>query len=205
MSDKFTLDVVQAAELKYAFERNGYTNADIKEMCSGEMLGRMLPVVRGYGEVTIVKRLLDCSKPFNPTEFIGPDWKEAERDERSYALTEIDFSQVLLETCLEKNEDRITGETKLKRLKEKELIRLGGQQFLALWLDYQANKENSVLEWLRKTRGITYLDFPGLVLLYPDGSRYVLYLFWYGGQWYWDYYWLDYVWDGRHFSAALAS
>ncbi|MDO9231025.1 MAG: hypothetical protein Q7U36_00905 [bacterium] len=40
------------------------------------------------------------------------------------------------------------GEEKLRRLKEEkpEFIRFAGNVFLGLWLDYQANKENSILE-----------------------------------------------------------
>lgn len=57
MSDKFSLDVVQAAELKYAFERNGYTNADVKTLSSGNMLGKVLGVIRGTMEIVLRKLL----------------------------------------------------------------------------------------------------------------------------------------------------
>ncbi|MCX6713049.1 MAG: hypothetical protein NTY66_02475, partial [Candidatus Vogelbacteria bacterium] len=75
-----------------------------------------------------------------------------------------------------------------------------------LWLDYQANKENSVLGWLYRTRKITYLDFFGLVLRDPDGRRCVLCLYRHGdGSWLWNYYWLDGDWESERCSAGLAN
>lgn len=53
MSDTFTFDVVQAAEIKYAVERNGGNNADLKILSSGDMFARILPILRGYGHVVV--------------------------------------------------------------------------------------------------------------------------------------------------------
>lgn len=52
-NDTFGLDVVQASELKYAWARNGGTNADLKALSSGDMVAQILPVVRGYGRVVV--------------------------------------------------------------------------------------------------------------------------------------------------------
>lgn len=52
-NDTFGLDVVQAAELKYAWERNGGNNADIKSLSSGDMVAQILPILRGYGKVVV--------------------------------------------------------------------------------------------------------------------------------------------------------
>lgn len=53
MADQFILDVVQASELKFAAERNGVTNADLKKLSSGDMFAQILPVLRGYGKVVV--------------------------------------------------------------------------------------------------------------------------------------------------------
>jgi|GEM_PF-439204 len=46
------LDVSQAAELKLAFRRNGdWTNADIKTLSEGTVLGDVLKIIRGQAEV----------------------------------------------------------------------------------------------------------------------------------------------------------
>lgn len=46
----------QAAELDFAFERNGYTADDVKKLSSGNLLAQLLPIVRGNAEVKIVRR-----------------------------------------------------------------------------------------------------------------------------------------------------
>lgn len=167
------------------------------------------------GEPKAVK--IDPSNKFNPTKFIGEGWTiwkgakdgdglkdKEEIDERSLALTEVDLSKVILETCLKQDESSIVGEEKLTRFKAiANTIRLGGNVFLALWEDYQANKENSCLEWLRKNRGVTYVDFFGLVLRNPRGRRYVLYLCFGGSEWHWSYDWLGRGWSAKSVSVGV--
>ena len=99
----------------------------------------------------------------------------------------------------------ITGEEKLRRLKERpEFIRCGGSVFYALWLDYEANKENSILEWLDRNFQVTSLDFMGQILRSPSDLRYVLCLCRddYYGEWGWHYDWLGYLWGARNFSVG---
>ncbi len=155
-------------------------------------------------KVVGVLPMLDCTKLFDPTDFIGKDWKELERDERAYALTQVDFSRCQFLSCLKEGEGHIKGEERLRRLKKdhSQLIRLGGNQFLALWEDYQKNGDNSVLEHLRLTQGITYLNFPGLILQNPSRHRNVLYLRWRGGHWRWRCSWLDNEWNDRGWSSV---
>lgn len=157
-----------------------------------------MSVRRGLAEIKPVSRILDCSQPFDVAAFFkDQNWSvwlgpingngksgEPDHDPRALSLTTVDFAQVNFLTCLIDGQTSIKGEDKLALLKQHaSLIRLGGQQFQALWQDYQQNKEKSVLEWLRRTKGINYLDFLGLILRYPDGSRYVLYLCWDGDCW----------------------
>jgi hypothetical protein len=160
------------------------------------------------------------TKPFKPAEFLGEGWTvwkgpangdglsgEEDIDSRSLALSQIEIDKFLFEACLLEGESHITGEEKLRRLKAKpNFIRFGGNVFLGLWEDYQANKENSVLEWLYKNRGIKYLDFPGLILRSPDGDRDVLYL---GrrddGRWDWICRWLGGGWSADDLSTGCAS
>lgn len=153
-----------------------------------------------YLVTSLVLKLVD---KFSHTEFLGDDWKIVERDEREDSLTEIDWSKVDFATCLKDDEPRITGEEKLKRLKATDKIRLGGRAFLTLWEDYQEKKEVSVLKQLYNTKGIAYVDFFGLVLQAPHGSRRVLCLYRVGdGSWHWSYGWLAGAWVARCFSAV---
>lgn len=153
-----------------------------------------------------VPPILDCSKPFVLSDYLGAGWKslDEEQDIRALSLTSVDFSKALYVTCLNEGEPFIKGEEKLRRLKEEhpQLICHGGNQFRALWEDYQQNKENSVLEWLRINRNITDLDFFGLILQHQSGYRSVLYLYWNGEQWNWVCFWLDHEWGDRRLSGV---
>ena len=159
------------------------------------------------------------TKSFKPAEFIGKGWTvwkgpidgdglsgEEDVDKRSLSLSEIKLASLFFETCLKEGEKPIKGEEKLRRLKERpDLIRLGGNVFLGLWFDYQANKKNSAMEWLFQNRKITYLDFFGLILRYPDGDRRVLYLYRDGGGWSWHCSWLGNAWAAGDLSVVCAS
>lgn len=149
-----------------------------------------------------------CSTPFDPVTFFNePKWKKETKDEdkRGTALKQLDLTTILFETCLKAGESRITGEEKLTLLKTSGKVRLGSNAFLALWQDYKARGANSALEWLRRNRGITYLDFFGEVLVRPSGCRYVPYLYFDGGGWYWSYRSLGRVWLANFVSAVVAS
>lgn len=149
--------------------------------------------------------ILPCSTLFNPAKFIGAGWKVDEQDERSLSLLEVDFDEVRFEACLNPGEDRISGEEKLKRLKAMPVISLGSNHLLALWNDYKARGQDSVLEWLRQNRKLTYLDFFGFILRGPSGYRSVLCLCWGGGEWFWSYDWLVCGWKASYLSAVLGS
>jgi hypothetical protein len=159
-------------------------------------------------------------KPFDPAGFLGKDWVvwrgpvdsnglsgEEDIDPRSMALTEVELAKFVFETCLRAGEKSITGEEKLRRQKEKpDFIRFGGNVFLGMWLDYKAYKENSILEWLYRNLGVTFMDFMGQILRHPNGSRNALYLYRNDdGEWYWDYSWLDRQWSASFPSVGCAS
>lgn len=168
------------------------------------------------GRVIILGGLKVATAPFDPVKFIGAGWAfwkglkdgnglegEEERDKASISLTEVDFDRADFLTCLEKDESLITGEEKFIRLKKLGRTLFGANVFAGLLQDYQAQKENSVLERLCRDKGITYIDFFGDVLRDPGGDRCVLYLCRSGGgRWGWDYRWLGSGWDGRGFSAV---
>lgn len=150
------------------------------------------------GDLTVV------TAPFDLKKFLGENWKNVpeEQDTASAALKEVDFSKAEFVTCLKDGEKRITGEDKLARLKAGHQIRYGATVFIGLWNDYQTHKENSVVEKLFRAKGITYIDFFGDVLLYPDGHRFVLCLYRFGvGEWVWDCHWLDRGWFADGLSA----
>lgn len=158
--------------------------------------------------------------PFDLEKFLGKDcsiWKgsadgdglSGEEDicHQSMAITEVELSKFVFRHCLKEGETSITGEEKIRRLNGmSNFIGFGPNIFLGLWEDYQVNKENSALEWLYRNFGVTFMDFPGVILRLPDGYRYVLYLYRNSdGEWRWDCFWLDLQWYAGPPSVGCAS
>jgi hypothetical protein len=144
---------------------------------------------------------VDRAQPFD-LAFVGKDWKIAEQDERSLALTQVDLSKVQLISTLKKGESWIEGEENLKRLKVANHVRLDAKIFQTLWENQSLIPET----WKKKTNGdSTYIFFDGTVLLGPNGYRNVLYLYWSGGQWHWSCYWLGLARGAGDPSAVLAN
>jgi len=125
------------------------------------------------------------TKPFSPAPFLGENWAiwkgpvtgkglsgGEEVDFRGSSLRELDVSRLRLKTCLKGGEEKITLKERLQRLKKWNnfYIRLGGNTFLGLWEDYQANSgDSSILEWLYQTYNITSMNFLGQLLRNPIG------------------------------------
>ncbi len=66
MDTELMLDVGQANELKLAFRRHGWSNAEIKKLCEGNLLAHLLLLVREYGAV-MTEHPIDCdADPFIP-------------------------------------------------------------------------------------------------------------------------------------------
>ena len=140
--------------------------------------------------------------------FVGNNWQviAEEEDQRSAELSEVDFAKVKFVHCLKEGENSIKGEEFLRRLKKRDDIRLGAEIFMGLWNDYQAKKENSVIERLyREGRIKNRLYFFGTILLNPNGHRDVLSLYRNdAGKWDWYVGWLKYDWSAKCLSAVLS-
>jgi hypothetical protein len=68
MSDKFQMTVGQAHELDMAFDRNGWSAADVKELSEGNILTSVRNVLLGYSEIRPVERAVNCdADPFMPS------------------------------------------------------------------------------------------------------------------------------------------
>ena len=173
-------------------------------------MGKPTTIGKSYNHVSI-----DRTKPFNPAKFIGNEWTiwkgsadddgltgAEEQDEHSLALTEVDISQIRLETCLKSDEPYLSGEENLLRLKSTGHIRLDAKVFQTFWENQHLIPEL----WKEKISGYTtYIFFDGTILRIPDACRYALCFYWCGGRWRWDCHWLD----GHRYvsgpSAVLAS
>lgn len=173
--------------------------------------------LKNGGKMSIGGNILHINRstPFAPASFIGDGWTiwkgpadgnglegEEEYDTRSTALTELDLTKVKLVTMLKSGETSITGEERLKRLKEAGHIRLDAKIFQTLW----ENKPLIPESWKEKINGNTkFVSFDGTVLRSSGGDRCILYLYWLGDKWHWLYDWLVNDWYASHPSAVLAS
>ena len=111
-----------------------------------------------------------------------------EQEQRSLALTEIDFSKVRFVSGLKTGENYITGKQKLGRLKKAGAIRLDAKVGQALYEE----KGQPTLRFIHEHFNISWFELAGTVLRSPHGDRYFLYLYRNDdGSWGWDYYWLD--------------
>ena len=202
MSTRYS--VGQMNQLGDALEAAGYSVDDVTKLRTSSVLKAMKDLWSNTSNAVIqpIATVLSTIKTFDPVIFISKGWKvlNYETDKLGANLTEVDFNKMVLETCLKEGETSITGEEKLKRLKEGSNARLGLKAFLALWEE----KDHATLEWLYKEKGVAYLDFFGDILEYPDGERCVLCLCrGSGGGWDWRYCWLGVGWDSTRFSASL--
>jgi len=223
------MTVRQAAELDHAFERNGWTSADVKKLSAGDTLFSVLQVIRGEAEIKEVVRkksappaipaplAIDRTTPFNPETFIGRGWKiwrgpkngdgligEEEQDKRSLALTQFDPTKITkanFQTGLKAGEVVITGEVKLAR------VMLGMIQADAKIAEALYKEDGQkTLRYLFDILGVTWLEFLGTILRAPDGCRYVLYLYRDdSGEWDWVCDWLGGVRGASHPALGFAS
>lgn len=143
---------------------------------------------------------LNRAQPFDPASFIGSGWTiwcgladgkglkgEEQQDARSLALTEIDFTKARFEACLADGEHVITGEQRLNRLREKDVIRADAAIGVALLKE----PDQVTLNWLYQTHGVKWFELPGTELRDPSGDRCFLCLCRRdGGRWSWRCSWL---------------
>ena len=196
MSD-LTLDVGQAVELKEAFRRGDWTNAEIKSLCEGDTLGRVRSVIRGLAEIKLREHLIDCST----RPFISEGWGVLPDDEQlpNRFRDILNWDSVKLELRLVEGQQggrSMTGHQLREVLKAERVLP-------ANLLDYLLKPENQHLipeEW--KT---SYVFFWGTIYCDSGGSLYVRCLDWNGRQWFWSCRWFGSGWGGVDPAALLAS
>ena len=176
MNTEFKIDVSQAHEFKLACKRSGCTNEDIKRMCEGDLLTRLLPAVRGLAEVVVVKRIIDLdADPFVPEGWIVEEHIKGGQFEFDPAKVALYLDE------RQKNCGLIEGNKLREKLK-------GRLVYNANLLDfYLVHSELIPQEWKGKAVffwGTIYRELKGRLCvrnLICDG----------GNRWNWDYRWLN--------------
>ncbi len=122
-----------------------------------------------------------------------------ETDVHSMTLSTVDLADIKEITVL-KDEIRITGEEKLKRLKSSPLVRLDADILQTLWENQSLIPES----WKYKVNGhYKYIFFDGTMFQASDGERYVMYLYWYDEIWVRGVYRFNFDWYDNFVSATL--
>jgi hypothetical protein len=145
---------------------------------------------------------IDRAKPFEPTKLLDREWTIREQDERSLRLDQIDFAHVRLEHMLKENESMISGERRLRRLKEANYIRLDAKVFQTL------SEDKSLIPrgWGQGFGIPISIFFDGTILCRSHGGEnlfYVLSLRCREDRWYWDYRWLGGDYRANELSAVI--
>lgn len=181
MSD-LMLDVDQAGELKAAFRRGRWNNAEIKRACEGNLLARFRDVVRGLSEINPILHAIDCdAAPFVP---IGLNYREEDQlPNRVKGIFAWDPTKVKLYLSKEQEGDKhIIGKDLRKELASQPVLNANP-------LDYLLKPENQHLipeEWKDKA-----VFFWGTVYCNSSGNLCVRYLYWHDGRWDCGFRWLD--------------
>ena len=189
MSNEFVLRPGLCCQLESAFERNGYTVAEVNELTKGNTLGEFLKVLRGNAEIKAVEHLIDCDSP--PVIPSGYDWTVEEH--RKGGQFRWDQSKVSLYLSKQQKGDQyIGGDNLRKELKGKKVLN-------ANVLDYLLKHQYLIPEeWKGKA-----IFFWGTIYRRAGGGLNVRYLNWDGAGWRWYCGWLGSVWDEGSPAALL--
>ena len=187
MSDKSesVMSSRQAAELDHAFERNGWTPADVKKLSSGDVLKKVRQVVLGAASIQVTKHLIDLTAdPFIPEGWAVEEHQKPAGKKNSFFAWDASRVKFHLDPG-QKDGKTINGNT----LRTK----LGGQQVLnANVLDYLfAHPELVPEEWKDKA-----IFFWGTIYRNSGGNLYVRCLYWGVSRWVWVSVWLGDGWGG---------
>jgi len=186
--NELILDVGQANELKLAFSRNGWTNADIKKLSEGDFLANVLKLMKGQLEVKPIEHLIDCDA--NP--FIPNGWSVEEH--KKGGMFKFNPEKISLYLSKKQKKGSMEGNDLRKELANQPTLN-------ANFLDYLlAHPELIPKEWKDK-----YIFFWGTIYRNSDDHLCVRYLRWDGfSKWYSDYDLLDRTFY-LVFPAALAN
>lgn len=170
--NELMLDVGQANELKLAFRRNGWTNADAKKLCDGDTLAKILHIVRDNNMAKVGQHLIDLdAKPFVPDR-----WKLAEHKKGGKIVWSREKVKLYLSPEQEEEGTGLIGGMKLhKKLKKKCVMNANLLAF------FYKNQKLIPKEW----KGM-HIFFWGTIYYNQHDNLCVRYLYFHEGAERWD-------------------
>ncbi len=196
---QLTLSVGLAHKFEIACSRNGLTLADVDRLCEGDILAQFRKVLLGHAAITPLEYIIDC----DATPFVPDGWgvEEHRKSDNSNGLFGWDAGKIELYLDYDQQGGRyVEGRGLRKRLTARPVLN-------ANVLDYLLKNPQLIPEsWKNDERGNTrYIFFWGTIYRRFDGNLFVRYLYWFGGWWRWDAYWLDRGWGGNDPAALRVS
>ncbi|MFN3188194.1 MAG: hypothetical protein ACK42D_01445 [Candidatus Paceibacteria bacterium] len=172
----------QAAELDHAFERNGWTPAEVKKLSQGNTLAQVRRVLLGHAEIIVPEYIIDC----DASPFVPDGWSAEEHQPNGVFKWSLDNVALYLDKG-QKDGKWIKGNQLRKELEDKPVLN-------ANVLDYLLAHPHLIPEeWKGKV-----VFFWGTIYRRPLGRLCVRSLFWSGGRWRWYARWLGLGWDGDY-------
>ncbi len=180
MSDtsRAVMSARQAAELDHALARNGWSAAEVKQLCAGHLLAQLRPVLRGTAFITTLGHIIDCDA--NPFDTFAKDDGWSVESHRPHGLWKWDPARVSLYCASEKRHGKniFTGGSMWRELKKKTTLNSNVLSYLLV------NQHLIPEEWKKDERGWTRnIFFWGTMFNRPDGSSCSRYLCWEGNRW----------------------
>lgn len=190
------LDVDQAGELKAAFRRGNWTNAEIKTLSKGGLLRKVRMVILGLAEITPIEYCIDFDSALVIPAGLSVALDSSQVSSRVRGKRNVSYANVRLyqDAGQERNAGIVGSDLKLE-LNSQEVY---GAQLLDFYLEHT---DMIPEEW--KTVG--WIHFWGTIYCDSDRILCVRYLRWNGTRWISSYSRLDSVWYDCYPAAVSAS
>lgn len=187
MSEDLLLDVGQANELKLAFRRAHFSNAQIKTLSEGLFLRDVLKVINGEAEIKLKDHIIDGS-----CDPCIPDGFKIEYHKKN-GLFKFDTAKISLYLSLEQKRNYyIIGNDLRKEVAQKKIANANVLDHLIL------HQELIPEEWRGKA-----IFFWGTIYRRHDGNLFVRHLYHRASKWRWNFSWLGRDFDFYHQALIL--
>ena len=181
MTDKFEMGQGLGHHLEVAFNRNGWTKADVNKLGQGDLLAEILKVVRNLATVQSIKHLVDLAGDPMPSVLKDAGWKV--KKHTGIGTLELDPSMLKIHSSTSQRLwMRIKGDELQKEIEEDGVTVLNGNILRYLL----AHPELIPEDWKKGngSGGPRYIYFWGTIFCDPHGNQVVRGLYWSGtGAW----------------------
>ena len=169
-----TMSIGAMNQLADALENAGFTSEEITKLKQFKELGKVKDVLSGKALITYPGHLIDCdANPFIPKGLSVEEHKKG-------GFFKFDLAKISLYLSKKQEKGSIGGHDLRKKLSGKPVMNANVLDYLL------AHPELIPESWKDKA-----IFFWGTIYRYSDGLLFVRYLYWYGSEWLWNYFWLD--------------